>query len=872
MIGRILANVCVLQCLATALCGVAGTVGVRAVEPTPEEAEYFEKHIRPVLVDKCYKCHSSTSTKLKGGLLLDSREGMLKGGDTGPALVAGNADKSLLITAIRYTDKEMQMPPKEQLPTEQVKAFEQWVKMGAPDPRVSGAVAATQPAFNYEEARKFWSFQPVKDPIPPNDVEAEWAANPVDRFVRAKQKVKGLTPAALADRRTLIRRATFDLTGLPPTPDEVDAFIGDKSADAWAKVVDRLLASTAYGEKWGRHWLDVVRYADTSGCNSDYPITEAYKYRNYVIESFNADKPFDQFLKEQIAGDLLPAKDDAERFQHIIATGYLAIARRFGSRAAEFHLTIEDEIDNLGKGMLGMTIGCARCHDHKFDPIPATDYYGLYGIFNSTKHAFPGTEIFQHPKDFVPLVSGELADQYRAREVEMAAIDNRLERLVQESKPLAREEQDAAKAKAHAMVLPAPKVDAVLASQLALSFSAGVGTPRLALAFPAELTAMTAAANPPRTMAAVRAEQAQLRARQKELNAEPIVVDKAYAVQEGPNPGNAKLQRKGDPRNLGEEVPRGLMAVLGGKTLPATEKGSGRRELAEWVADRDNPLTARVFVNRIWQWHFGKGIVQTPNDFGSRGKVPTHPELLDYLTSRFVQNGWSIKAMHRMILTSRTYQLASEDENPGRAAKSATLDVANDYLWRFNRRRLEAEEVRDSLMAIAGTLDRTEAGPHAFPSESERHYSQHKPFIASYETNHRSVYLMQQRIRKQPYLEVFDGADTNAVTASRAKESSPVQALFFMNDSLAFDSAAKFEERLATACGPDEEKRVEMAYRYCFGRPAESEERFVAHEYVRDLTEKLKEADDLPADQRTKTAWASYLRVLMGSNEFFYVD
>src|SRR5436190_19686742 len=344
--------------------------------------DFFEKKIRPVLATECYKCHSAKSEKVKGGLLLDSRDGWLKGGQSGPALIPKQPQKSLLLKAINYSDADLQMPPKHKLAARQIKDFETWIKMGAPDPRranVTKAVAAL--------STNLWSLKLIVKPAPPKTKDSNWAKTPVDAFVLSKLEEKNLAPVHPATKRTLIRRATFDLIGLPPTPQEVDAFLKDKTPQAFERVVDRLLASPHYGERWGRHWLDLVRYADTSGCNSDFPIPAAYRYRNYVIDSLNTDKPYAQFIREQIAGDLLPAQNNQERNEHIIATGYLAISRRFGSRAQEIHLTLEDTIDNMSKTVLGLSVGCARCHDHKFDPIPTRDYYALYGIFHSTRYA-----------------------------------------------------------------------------------------------------------------------------------------------------------------------------------------------------------------------------------------------------------------------------------------------------------------------------------------------------------------------------------------------------------------------------------------------------------------------------------------------------
>jgi len=820
-------------------------------EPSREGVEFFEKKIRPVLEAQCYMCHNSTAKKPQGGLVLDTREGMLKGGASGEAaIVPGDPEKSLLVKAIRHADSKLQMPPGAQLPAEQIKDFEAWVKMGAPDPRVSSApkAAASWQADDFGEARKFWSYQPVKDsPLPPVKNKL-WAKSPVDRFVLTKLEEKSLKPTAPADKRTLIRRATFDLTGLPPTPEEVEAFLRDKSEKAFEKVVDRLLTSPHYGERWGRHWLDVVRYADTSGCNSDFPIPSAYRYRNYVIKSLNADKPYDEFVREQIAGDLMPTEADAEKNERIVATGYLALSRRFGSRNNENHLTVDDTIDNVGRTVLGLSVSCARCHDHKFDPIPAKDYYALYGIFSSTRYAFPGTEIYPHTKDFVALGTPGDAAKLNKWQTELAALDDKLENLNVERGALERKAKAAKKAteKVQEGVKETPKEEAVREKEKGAE-GKGEATP------------------PARTVTVVKAEIAEVKARIDDLEESPPRVEKAYAVSEG-KAANARVQRKGDPKSLGDEAPRGFLQILGGQKLPedATNR-SGRLELAGWLTDRQNPLTARVMVNRIWQRHFGKGIVQTPNDFGVRGKAPTHPELLDYLAARFVESNWSTKAMHRLMMLSRAYQMSSADD-----ARNANLDVNNDYLWRFNRRRLDAEEIRDAMLATGGALDRRMGGAHPFPPESGWRYTQHKPFIANYESDHRSVYLMQQRIKKHPFLEVFDGADTNATTAERAISTTPIQALFMMNDTLVHKQADNLAVRVGMAY-TNEPERIDYAYRLAFGRPATLSEIRDGIAYLQQSRRDMKDAQ-LPADQQSRAALASYLRVLFSSNEFLFVD
>jgi hypothetical protein len=767
-----------------------------------EGVEFFEKKIRPVLAERCYSCHSASAKTLMGGLMVDSGTGLIRGGNSGQPAVTPNAPgKSLLLAAIRR-DGKLKMPPGAALAPEVVTDFETWIKMGAPDPR---AEVLPPPAYNFEEARKFWSFQPVKDSPPPKVADPAWSRTAIDRFIKAKLDEKKLAPVGVASKRALLRRATFDLTGLPPTPEEMTAFVADSSKNAFEKVVDRLLASRAYGEKWGRHWLDLVRYADTSGCNSDYPVPDAYRYRNWVIHAFNHDKPYDQFLREQIAGDLLPASGSnaaEDRHEKIIATGYLAIARRFGSRNNEFHLTIEDTIDNIGKTMLGVSVACARCHDHKFDPIPSRDYYALYGIFQSTKYAFPGTEIYQHAKDFVPLTEGKDAERLIAYQQETSHLDDRIEDFTagREGKDLSPEDKK-------------------------------------------------------KEMQAMKDRVAVLEKRAPQIS-------KAYAVSEG-TAGNAKVQRKGDPKNLAEEVPRGFLTILGGAKLPPDEKGSGRRELADWVVE--NPLMARVMVNRIWQYHFGKGIVGTPSDFGARGDRPVNPELLDFLAARFKESGYSIKAMHKLVMLTRAYQLASDV-----SGKDAQIDPKNDYQWRFDRRRLDAEEIRDAMLAVAGDLDPNMGVAHPFPPETTFKYTQHKQFFAVYDNHQRSVYLMQQRQRKQAWLDTFDGADPNAGTAKRSLGETSVQALAMLNSAFVDEQADVLAVRAGMAFSTDAD-RIGYAYQLVYGRTPSAEEVRDCTKYLAGARAELKNSG-IAVDRQPRAALASFMHVLLASDEFMFID
>ncbi len=785
-----------------ALLAVVATNGVLADDGTT----FFEKHIRPVLVTQCYTCHSDQAKKARGGLRLDTRAGLLKGGDTGPAIVPGHPDKSLLVQAVRHTDT-LKMPPEDRLTKDQIASLAEWVAMGAPDPRTGGDAP---PAVDVATAKSHWAFRPLTSPAVPTVRDTDWPLTPVDCFILAPLETASVVPAGPADRHTLIRRATYGVTGLPPTTTEVETFNADSSPDAFAKVIDRLLDSQAYGEHWGRHWLDLARYADTSGCNSDFPVPTARLYRDYVVASFNADKPYDRFVREQVAGDLLPASSDREQRENLIATGYLATARRFGSANSEHHLTLEDAIDNLGKVVLGLSLGCARCHDHKYDPVPAADYYALYGILNSTRFSFPGTELFATPRGFVALGSADDQKALTAYEDELFALSRRFEALQVEKRNLS-----------------------------------------------AKVAAGGTFAEGERTVKLVEAEMKATRKKQDELRRHPPAVERAYGVTEG-KPADARVQLKGDPKSLGAVVARGYLQVFGGpKVTPAG--GSGRRELADWLTDPvRTPVTARVIVNRVWQYTFGRGLVATPNNFGARGKPPSHPELLDYLTSRFVAGGWSVKSLLRMLLLSRAYQMAS--------VGGAADDPANERVSRFARRRLSAEELRDSLLFVAGTLERGPSGRHPFPPDHTFKYTQHAPFVASYPSNHRGLYLMQQRWRKNPFLDVFDGADPNATTAVRPVSTSPLQALFHMNGSFAHEQAAAWAASLATAASRDE-TRIDLAYRAAFARPASPDEVNVGLAYLTECRRALADAS------RPETeAWASYARVLLASNEFAFVE
>jgi hypothetical protein len=790
---------CLLLLLAAALAALAA-------DPGPATEEFFETRIRPVLLESCFACHGGKETEQ--GLRVDSREALLKGGKSGPAMAAGEADKSLLMQAIRRTHEAVPMPPDKPLPASVVKDFAAWITAGAPWPKFD-PTAAGDPAF---QVSSHWSFRPVAKVLPPEDPSG-WASHPIDRFIAEQWQRRSLHPVAAANRRTLARRLYFDLIGLPPTPEEIESFVADQSPDAFEQLVDRLLASPAYGERWGRYWMDVVRYADTAGDNADYPVPEAQLYRDYIVDSFNSDKPYEQFVREQLAGDLLAAESPPEKFaEQTVATGFLALSRRYATAPYElWYLTLEDTVDTVGQTFLGLTLRCARCHDHKFDPIATDDYYALYGIFESTQFPWAGGEEFQSKnfprQHFVPLLpAAEVA-------VQQAAYKERLDKLAGEI---------------------------------------------------AELDKQIAAANDEQKKG-LQPQLAQRRDEQLQLQRPgvPPGVPGAYAVREG-SPHNAAIQRKGDPTQAGPAVARGSLAFFSKQPLDIPANESGRRQLADWLTRPDQPLPARVMVNRIWQHHFGRGLVATPSNFGLRGARPTHPQLLDYLARRFVESGWSIKAMQRLIVTSQTWQLSC-NEDP----QNAAIDTGNVTLWRHDRLRLDAEAYRDALLAVSGRLDPRLPPPHPFPAIRDWHWTQHAPFKDVYPTQHRSVYLMTQRLQKHPFLALFDGPDTNTTTEKRSSSTVPPQALFLMNSPEAKACAESFADRLLTSASNDAE-RIELAYQFCCNRRPTSDETAHSEAYLQSYELELSKLQGQSNPRRE--AWISLARALLAANEFCYIE
>ena len=1225
----------------------------------PAGFAFFENRIRPIFAEHCYQCHSGMAKKIRGGLKLDTREDFLKGGIDGPILASGLPEKSRLIRAVSHLDKELRMPPPEEglkkLPENKIADLVAWVKMGAPYPET--------PVTSKGGSDLPWSLGPVKNPSIPLVRDRAWLQSSIDPFILSKLEKAGIKPAARADHNTLIRRATFDLTGLPPKPEEVLQFESDKRPGAFERVVDRLLASPQYGEHWGRHWLDVVRYADTAGDTADYPLPEAWRYRNYVMDSFNGDKPYDVFLREQVAGDILASQGPPEKYaERVAATGFLALSRRFGFDSENYqHLTIQDTIDTLGQSVLALTVGCARCHDHKFDPISTKDYYGLYGIFDSTRYAFPGSEqkgkfralvplvpmqesklrfrdfqssfatlgikpasilrsiddmdgdfemqraasggsngvlvspwfydgkvsvaqsaqspfknlhpfgevgcsiapdigdysvsqriyptrtkgivhfnldfkvangtpaakgghrlmigskekgplieIFLYPREIVvrmgpdkkaiPLakpgdwhnlrldidldkktfsglvglpgqvtpiekhtfakdamgpinllvIESKLGDKgalpgldfdnIALQETPISPVSltptakgvewiSQLEKCRAELKALGGfdgdlESQTAGTAPSlpyhpgpnsgviikkdsqspnkniypvgkqgihmpmtaaggyngFGLHLPQP-FQAATTERLYLGFDfrvqsgketgkGALGTwrfqlgkshisPAIEMAFNegalfvrsgktiAKTCSLTpgewyqivikldlknrkyvgsvasgtqkteihgllaegwegtidyafidsgghlAGAKPAMDadnflisttnpvgpgslqnspeLLAMRQQKIQgLKERiatlsqredkaKKELEAQLVhgPVDLAYGVSEA-TPHNVKIQIRGEPDRPGAEVPRGFIRALGGKNLGTQTSGSGRLELAQWLTNPDNPLTARVMVNRIWQYHFGRGLVLTPNDFGTRSVPPTHPELLDHLATQFVQNGWSIKSMHRLILLSSTWQQSTHGNSKG----------AGDLYGAFAPRRLSAEEIRDSILFVSGTLDLMPGKEHPFPNATTWGFSQHAPFQAVYDHDKRSTYLMVQRLKRHPFLALFDGPDTNSSTPERRVTTVPTQALYFLNDPFVHAKSQSGAQRVM-AVAKEESSQIDYSYKLALGRSPTAIESLEASAFLAAFRAELTR---IGHPNPVPLAMAAHMRTLFGSNEFLHCD
>lgn len=743
---------------------------VRSAEdpkPDPEAAAFFETSVRPVLVESCLSCHGPE--KQKSDLRVDSREALLKGGALGPAIEPGNPEESLLIQALAHDDDgEVQMPPKGKLSDAAIEALTRWVAMGAP----WGEAA---PEGTPDPATTHWAFQPLQAAERPEVQNRSWVQTPVDAWVLAGLEREGMTPSPPADRRTLIRRATIDLLGVPPILAEIEAFDNDDAPDAFARVVDRLLASPLYGERWGRHWLDVARYADTKGYvfQEDRRYPYAYTYRDYVVDAFNNDLPFNQFILEQIAADQLPADGDAHR---LAAMGFLTVGRRFLQDRNEI---IDDRIDLVGRGLLGLTIACARCHDHKFDPIPTDDYYSLYGVFASSIEP-PELPRIGRPGDASP----------EAQE---------FERKLDEARKTRDDFQAAAKAEAKDGALNADQRN--------------------------ELSKLN------RAIDALNVESAS-------------VIPRAMVMNDAPQPMQPHVFIRGNPGRPGKAVPRQFLEILSGPDREPFQQGSGRLELAQAIVDTARPLTARVIVNRVWAWHFGQGLVNSPSDFGVRSDPPSHPELLDELALGFLADGWSIKSLHRRIMLSSVYQQQS-----GLREDCVEKDAENRLLWRFNRQRLDFESMRDSILAVAGTLDAARGGPAV-------------ALDATSMPPRRTIYGFIDRQDLNGDYRSFDFASPDATSPRRFVTTVPQQALFLMNSPFVQEQAKRLAASIEGEAGGSV-GAVGRLYERVLGRAPDADELARASAFV-----------DRPgaSAEGSLPPLAQLAQVLMLTNEFLYVD
>jgi hypothetical protein len=741
----------------------AGDGALQVTASTNAEA-FFDAKIRPVLEGTCFRCHGGE--KVRGGLRVDSRAALVKGGKTGAAVIPGDADKSLLIQAIRHTHEDIKMPPGKPLPAAVVADFSSWVKNGA-------AWSPTSLAFRL---KRHWAFEPIRAQNVPADASG-WSANSVDRFVRAKLRENDLAPAGPADRRTLLRRVTFDLIGLPPTPEDVDAFLADQAPDAFAKVVDRLFASPHYGERWGRHWLDVVRYADTGGFEADLLYPNAWQYRDYVIRALNSDKPLDRFIQEQVAGDELWPDDPATR----IATGMYAVGPTLADSAmvgAQLEYEwLTDAADTTGAALLGLTLGCARCHDHKYDPISQKDYFAVQAIFAGSDRPYPE----------------------KVRLLRIKALNG--------------------------MLSDAPVPKKLLADpRCTLETDDKVGL--------------------------------RLFHRRQALTIHRL--------------NRGELSKPGELTAPG--VPPALLSAERPQDFKGVAPTMRRAQFARWLTSPDNPLTARVLVNRVWGWHFGQALVRTPNDFGLQGEPPTHPELLDWLAHDLVEHGWSLRHLHRSIVLSRTYQMHSVANGPG-----LKVDPQNRLLWHYTRQRLEGEAIRDALLACAGSLNAKPFGPAVVPALGSRELAglfdaKEKWAVTKDAREHtrRSVYLLVRRTFAYPLFAAFDPPELMASCAQRERTAVPAQALTLLNSPLAREQAALFARRLRSECGTEHDKLVARAWRLAFGRDVTPSETSRALAFLQERTRALAVSEG--ASSAGQSALAELCLALFNANEFIHVD
>ncbi len=805
-----------------------------------DQLSFFEKNIRPVLVEHCYKCHSAEAEKVKGGLTLDTRQGSHLGGESGhPGITPGRVEESSIYEAITWTNGDMQMPPKTKLPEEVIANFKKWIEMGAPDPREQKVVNASggKRQIDMAEGRKHWAFQKPAKPVLPQVKTPNWAKTEIDHHVLAGLEKAGLHPVPDADRPTLIRRIAFDLTGLPPTPDEVKAFQADSSPDAVKRVIDQYLDSPRYGERWARHWLDIARYAESSGKEVNVLYPHAWRYRDYVIDAFNRDKPYDQFLKEQIAGDLMKFENPRDQAEKIVATGFLAIGSKGHNQRdkRQFAMDLVDEqIDAVSQAMLGLTLACARCHDHKFDPVTQQDYYALAGIFLSSETLYGTYSQLQNVNPGTLIELDREANLPAAVAALSPAEYGQLKKSYEEAKATAED--------IRRQVFRQPAEDRE--RQGAANFLRIRSSNDRADAIRADLELFHSDGSP-RTL--------------------------AMGVLDRERPVNSPLLVRGDLKQPGEVVPRGLVEVLCAPNEPRNiSQGSGRLDLAWWIASEQNPLTARVMVNRVWMKVMGRPLVPTPDNLGLMGQKPTHPELLDHLAVSFMANGWSVKQLIRTLMMSRVYQMGS-----GYDAANHAVDPENQWHWRMSPRRLDAEAIRDAMLHVAGVLDfyPVDGSPVARAGEGRQAIFNLSREVMGKPYPYRSLYLPILRDQLPEFLSVFDFPDASLVTSERDTTNVPSQSLFLMNNSQVLAAADAFGKRVAAYEGTAQE-RLAYAWQLAFSRPPTASElaaiRSFWSRFPNQAVEGKKTQQALDVAQ--KAALSAFCQSLFASAEFRYVN
>ncbi|WP_461785596.1 PSD1 and planctomycete cytochrome C domain-containing protein [Prosthecobacter sp.] len=842
------------------------------------DTAFFDSKVLPILQKRCFECHSH-GTKIKGGLALDSRSGWVEGGDNGPAIKPGQLEESLVIKAVRYVDSEFEMPPKAKLPASEIAILEEWVKLGAHDPRTAGA-GKQKKGIDLAEGRKFWAFQPVSNPKPPPVKDAAWPLDSLDHFILKPLEAKGIKPVGDADRYTWLRRVSLDLTGLPPTAKEIESFSKDTSSDAYANAVDRLLNSKAYGERWARHWLDLTGYADMIGTSNGVFAEHAWRYRDYLINAFNADKPFDEFVREQIAGDLMPSKSTEDRAQKITATGFLMvgdieIVNPDKAKMETDH--IDSQMIKIGQTFMGMTLGCVRCHDHKFDPIGVDDYYGIAGMLLSSpsSHKMPDMGVWSTLNS---TVLPETAAQLAARKKLEAENEQRSVGFKAEQKKLTDEKAVVTKQLAALGKSDTP------APQVAASDNAERNVPKSAP------TSEKKSAGLPESVGKNSPDKDALTKRRDEIDAQlkklgdsikhaeffKDKTPKAFAMSDGSKPADMPIYVRGNPYAPSTVVPRGTLRVASWDKFPVIPAGqSGRLQFADWLADKRNPLTARVTVNRIWQKLFGTGIVPSVDYFGTRGDVPTNPELLDHLASRFMRGGWSQKAFLRSLVLSRAYRLSSSND-----ALAMKLDPENKLFWRMNRQRLDAEALRDSMLAISGELTRDSGGPALVLEEPENcgalalkgvnppNYKHSKPRPS--QEFERTLYLPVLRggtAGPDRLRAFFDFVDPAGTAGQRNQTVVPTQSLFLLSNELLRKRATKLADHFI-ATEPNEIARHEALWLRVLNRPITSTEREEATAFLGNVEPLIKTVKGRPALDSIK--WRELCHSLLASNEFVF--